>query len=167
MPGPDTPSAKVCSLCTVRRAKARSSSGCESRPATIAPAGRKTHVCRVPAQYFDFLGYQFGRLYSEATGNAYVGTRPSKKSVKRLIKAIHEQTTRKTSLLEADEVIATLNRKLLGWANYFKLGPVSKTYRAVDSYTKAWLRRWLQKKIRSVATDPAGIPTRISIRLWA
>jgi RNA-directed DNA polymerase len=53
----------------------------------------KTHICRVPEQYFDFLGYQFGRFYSEATGKAYLGTRPSRKSVKRLIDAIHEQTT--------------------------------------------------------------------------
>ena len=72
----------------------------------------KTHVCCVPEQYFDFLGYQFGGFYSEATGKAYFGKRPSKKSVKRLIEAIHEQTTRKTRLLEADEVVASLNRKL-------------------------------------------------------
>jgi RNA-directed DNA polymerase len=65
----------------------------------------KTHVCSVPEQYVDFLGYQFGRFYSEATGKAYLGTRPSKKSVKRLIEAIHEQTTRKSCLLEADEVV--------------------------------------------------------------
>jgi RNA-directed DNA polymerase len=106
----------------------------------------KTHICRVPEQYFDFLGYQFGRFYSEATGKAYLGTRPSSKSVKRLIDAIHEQTTRKTCSLEAEEVVQTLNRKLLGWANYFKLGPVSKAYRAVDSYTTTRLRRWLRKK---------------------
>ena len=114
----------------------------------------KTHVCCVPEQYFEFLGYQFGRFYSEATGKAYLGTRPSKKSVKRLIAAIHEQTTRKSCQLEADEVVQTLNRKLRGWANYFKLGPVSKAYRAVDLYTTMRLRRWLRKKhqIRSGGT---------------
>ena len=42
---------------------------------------RKTHVCRVPEQYFNFLGYQFGRFYSFPTGRAYRGTRPSKKSL--------------------------------------------------------------------------------------
>jgi hypothetical protein len=31
---------------------------------------RKTHVCRVPEQYFNFLGYQFGRFY---LGRAYLG----------------------------------------------------------------------------------------------
>jgi group II intron reverse transcriptase/maturase len=106
----------------------------------------KTHVCHVPEQYFDFLGYQFGRFYSTQTGKAYLGTRPSKKSVKRLIKSIHEQTAHATCLLEAEELVQRLNRQLRGWANYFKLGPVSKAYRLVDKYTTRRLRRWLCHK---------------------
>ena len=36
----------------------------------------KTHVCRLPAESFDFLGYTFGRMYSPRTGGAYLGARP-------------------------------------------------------------------------------------------
>ena len=36
----------------------------------------KTHVCRVPDESFDFLGYTIGRCYSTETGRAYIGTRP-------------------------------------------------------------------------------------------
>ena len=106
----------------------------------------KTHVCHVPAQYFDFLGYQFGRFYSFPTARAYLGTRPSKKSVRRLIGSIHDQTTISTGLLDADALVESLNRKLRGWANYFKLGRVSNAYRFVDYYTTDRLRRWLCHK---------------------
>lgn len=106
----------------------------------------KTHICRVPAQYFDFLGYQFGRFYSATTGKAYLGTRPSKKSLTRLLGSIHELTAHRTCLLEADVLVQDLNRKLRGWANYFKLGPVSKAYKTVDKYTTTRLRRWLRHK---------------------
>jgi group II intron reverse transcriptase/maturase len=112
----------------------------------LAVNEEKTHVCRVPAEYFNFLGYQFGRLYSTKTGKAYLGTRPSKQSVTRLIRSIHELTDHRRCLLEAEVVVNTLNRKLRGWANYFKLGPVSKAYRAVDEYTTTRLRRWLRHK---------------------
>ena len=39
----------------------------------------KTHVCQVPDESFDFLGYTFGRCYSARTGSSYVSQRPSKK----------------------------------------------------------------------------------------
>jgi group II intron reverse transcriptase/maturase len=106
----------------------------------------KTHLCLIPAEYFDFLGYTFGRCYSHKTGRAYLGTRPSTKSIKRLIRKIHEQTDRKTYLLNADEMVRRLNRMLGGWANYFCLGPVSKAYSTVDRYTNRRLRQWLCNK---------------------
>jgi RNA-directed DNA polymerase len=111
----------------------------------------KTRTCRVPEESFDFLGYTFGRCYSTQTGRAYIGTRPSKKSIKRMIDSIRTHTDRKLCWLEATDVVERLNRGLRGWANYFCLGPVSKAYRTIDSYTYTRLRRWLcsKHKIRS------------------
>ena len=43
----------------------------------------KTHRCRSLQEEFNFLGYTFGRGYSPKTGRAILGTRPSKKSLKR------------------------------------------------------------------------------------
>lgn len=106
---------------------------------------RKTHVCRVAEQHFDFLGYTFGRFYS-ATGRAYLGTRPSTKSVQQMLRSIHEQTARSRTLLTADEVVLGLNRALKGWANYFQLGAVSEAYRLLERYTTSRLRRWLRSK---------------------
>ena len=108
----------------------------------------KTRTCRIPQETFDFLGYTFGRLYSPKTGRAYIGSRPSKKSIGRVIESIRAQTERRMLLLEATQVVGRLNRMLNGWANYFCLGPVSKAYRSIDAYATARLRRWLCKKHR-------------------
>jgi hypothetical protein len=43
-------------------------------------------------------------------------------------------------------IVGTLNRKLIGWSNYFCLGPVSKAYRAVAKHTTRRLRHWLCAK---------------------
>jgi hypothetical protein len=47
---------------------------------------------------------------------------------------------------DAQTVVKTINRKLLGWSNYFCLGPVSKAYRAIDQHSTRRLRRWLSAK---------------------
>jgi RNA-directed DNA polymerase len=106
----------------------------------------KTRVCRLPEEKFDFLGYQLGRCYSSKTGTAYFGTIPSKKRVQRLCKAVSEVTGQHRTQQDAETIVATLNRKLVGWSNYFCLGPVSKAYRAVEKHTTWRLRHWLRAK---------------------
>jgi group II intron reverse transcriptase/maturase len=112
----------------------------------------KTHLCELPRERFDFLGYTFGRCYSQKDGHAYIGTRPSKKSVQRVVSSISEVTDRKMLLLQAEQVVGRLNEKLTGWANYFCLGPVSPTYRLLDAHVCQRLRRWLCKKHKVAGT---------------
>src|SRR5215472_8562787 len=93
----------------------------------------KTRVCKLPEEKFDFLGYTFGRCYSPKTGRAYLGTVPAKKRVQRICAAISQETGRNKTLLAQEMVIKTLNRMMVGWANYFCLGPVSKALRRCRS----------------------------------
>ena len=53
-------------------------------------------------------------------------------------------------------MVEQLNRKLVGWAQYFCLGPVDKAYRAVHAHTTQRLRRWLGTKAPYVVTGLAA-----------
>jgi len=116
---------------------------------------QKTRLCRVPNETFDFLGYTLGRCWSPKTGRAYIGTRPSRKTVMRLCRTISEQTSRRGETRRPADVVASLNRLLTGWANYFCLGPVSSAYAAVDRHARRRLRQWLcdKHKVRGRGTS--------------
>ncbi len=106
----------------------------------------KTRCVRSPEETFDFLGYTIGKCWSRQTGRAYVGTRPSRKAIRRLCRQISDATSNRWLPLEAEDRVSRLNRMTVGWANYFCLGPVSPAYRAVDAHARQRLRRWLRKK---------------------
>ena len=111
---------------------------------TVNP--QKTRICRVPEESFDFLGYTLGRCHRAKTGEAYIGTKPSKKRVARLCEKISQMTQRKWCWKETEALVGELNLVVKGWGNYFRLGSVSKAYRAVDGHTRHRLRQWLCHK---------------------
>lgn len=118
----------------------------------------KTRITPVPHASVEFLGYTLGRCYSTKTGRAYIGTRPSKKSIHRVCRAIKGETDPRSYSRPPSEQVVRLNRLLAGWANYFCLGPVSKAYRAVDHYASVRLRRWLCKKHQQPGQGTARYP---------
>ena len=106
----------------------------------------KTRCLRAPEEPIEFLGYRIGRNYSPRTGRAYIGTRPSKDSVRSIGRKISELTEARYGQLKPEQVVGKLNRALLGWANYFQLGQVSPAYCAVDAHAEKRLRQWLCRK---------------------
>jgi group II intron reverse transcriptase/maturase len=121
----------------------------------------KTTICSIPEGRFDFLGYTIGRCYSPRTGRAYIGTRPSKKAIRRIHEAISEETQRRWLHKDPQDLVARLNRMLDGWGNYFCLGQVSKAYRIVDAHARKRLRRWLRNKHKVPGKGTSRFPDQV------
>ena len=107
---------------------------------------KKTRLCHLPEETFDFLGYTLGRNYDRRSGASYLGPRPSQKKIDRLCGEIGDLTTRRMTLLDVEALIGTINRKLRGWSHYFRLGTISQAYRSINSHVRYRVRRWLCAK---------------------
>jgi RNA-directed DNA polymerase len=103
---------------------------------------RKTRIALLPQESFDFLGYTIGRIYGRA-GRAFIGTRPSRKSLRRILKKVHAATAPQWSADTTGNRVAALNALLRGWAGYFDQGPVIRYYRMIQRYSERRLRKWL------------------------
>ncbi len=106
---------------------------------------RKTRLACVPEESFDFLGYTVGRFYGK-NGRTFIGTEPSRKSLKRIIERIHDETTPRWNLETAEKRVAALNALLRGWSGYFDQGRVIRAYRVIQKYTRRRLQRWLLRR---------------------
>lgn len=106
----------------------------------------KTHICHLPDETFDFLGFTFGRYYSPRTGRTSIQYWPSRKRVTRLCAAISDMTGRQWLWKDDAAQVAELNQLLVGWRQYFARGVFWKAFRAVDRHVWRRLRWWLCRK---------------------
>ena len=117
----------------------------------------KTRIARLPEESFDFLGYTVGRFYGK-DGRPYVGTRPSRKSVKSLLRRVHARTTRQWYADEPESTVARLSSLIRGWCGYFDQGPVVDIYDLIRRYTERRVRRWLLRRAGRLGAGFAQIP---------
>jgi RNA-directed DNA polymerase len=106
----------------------------------------KTHVCRLPIESFDFLGYTFGRMYSPRTGGAYIGARPARKKVLGVCHEINDLVGKLPTFIRPEALVYQVNQVLRGWANYFCYGTYTPAYRIVRQHVSRRVRRWLCRK---------------------
>ena len=106
----------------------------------------KTQVVNLRDQEnFDFLGYTIGQFYGK-NGASYYGTRPSKKSLKKVLDKIHAETSKRLLISTPERRVLEINRILQGWCGYFNQGPVLPCHKVLRRYTEKRLRRWLAMK---------------------
>jgi RNA-directed DNA polymerase len=105
----------------------------------------KTSVKDARTESFDFLGYTFKRRRSLKTGTSYPATLPSMKAIMRLRDNVRGLLSRQ-NMLPVNEVVQVLNRKLRGWASYFRVGSVLRVRHNLDMFIYDRMRRWLRRR---------------------
>jgi hypothetical protein len=91
----------------------------------------------------EFLGFQFHRVENKKMKNRLILVRPSPKSQKRCREQIRRLISPKIPLKVQDQ-IRNLNKFLIGWTSYFRLGNASKVLRRLCDYVMKRVRRLLQ-----------------------
>jgi group II intron reverse transcriptase/maturase len=105
----------------------------------------KTRIARLPEDSFDFLGYTVGGFHGKG-GRLFIGTRPSRKAVRKLLERIHERTTPQWYADTPLSTVARISSLLRGWCGYFNQGPIMATRERIRRYTEVRLRRWLMRR---------------------
>lgn len=92
----------------------------------------------------EFLGFQFHRVQNKKTKNRLILVSPSPKSQKRCREQIRKLVSHKVPLKVQDQV-NNLNRFLVGWTGYYRLGNASKVLYKISAYVMERVRRLLQR----------------------
>jgi hypothetical protein len=117
----------------------------------------KTCIVNLPDEPLDFLGYRFTRRFRK-DGKMYLGTKPSPKSLRKIIRKIRDETSVRWSMTTAESRVKELNPIIRGWCNYFNQGPVIPPYRIIRKYTERRIRRFLAKKHKLSGTGYKQFP---------
>ena len=92
----------------------------------------------------EFLGFQFQQVQNKKTKRRLVLVSPSPKSQKRCREQIRKLVSHKIPLKVQDQ-IRNLNKFLIGWTSYFRLGNASKVLYKICNYVMKRVRRLLQR----------------------
>ncbi len=106
---------------------------------------KKTKLRDGRRESFDFLGYTFGPQHYRKDGHWYLGASPSKKSVAKLRRKVHEVLV-PGNKGTWPEVRDRLNSILRGWSSYFSYGTRLQAYRAVDNHVAERVRHFLRHR---------------------
>jgi group II intron reverse transcriptase/maturase len=84
---------------------------------------------------FDFLGFHHRMVDSfSKPGVRFLARWPSARATQRARQRIRELTDRRLLKLPIEDVIANLNRFLIGWGNYFRWGNSTRQFDKIDRY---------------------------------
>jgi len=92
----------------------------------------------------EFLGFQFHKVTNRINKSRLILVSPSPNSQRRCREKIRKLINHKIPLKVQDQ-IENLNRFLMGWTNYFRLGNSSKALNQIDHYVNKRVRHLIQR----------------------
>ena len=104
----------------------------------------------------DFLGYTFRFDESPRRPGSYLNWFPSSKALSRRRAEVKGLTERRCTLPVAI-VVSELNRTLLAWGRYFRLGYPSGPFNDLDEYTRMRLTRFARNRSQRPMKQPQGM----------
>jgi RNA-directed DNA polymerase len=114
-------------------------------PLGLRVAPEKTRVVHID-EGFDFLGFHIRRQRKRGTEKSVVYTTPSRKAVQTIKDKVKAKTNRSTLHMDVGELLASLNRTLRGWANYFRHGVSKAIFGSIDNHAWSRITRWIFRK---------------------
>ena len=106
----------------------------------------------------DFLGYTMrydrDRL---GRGHRYLNVIPSKKAVARMRETLRQQTGCRNGYKPLPTMIGQLNRRLVGWSNYFAYGYPRKAFREINTYARQRLTIHVRRRSQRPFRPPKGV----------
>jgi len=105
--------------------------------------GDKTKVVSAETGNFEFLGFNFRRIWNKKKTRKFPLMRPSHKAVMSIKARIREITIKRP--VKVTQVINELNPVLRGWMNYFRVGNSGRTLSKVQQYAVKRIRLFIRK----------------------
>jgi RNA-directed DNA polymerase len=95
---------------------------------------------------FDFLGFHFTSGYSYRRGKDVAVKFPSAKAVKGIKANVKEVLKGNCLGRDLNEVVKSVNARLRGWGNYFRVGNSYRQFLEVNAYAVDQLRLFLRRR---------------------
>lgn len=105
----------------------------------------KTRLVNAEQGSFDFLGFNFRKVWNRQRTKRFALTMPSHKA-EAGIRAKVQELTRYERTEKVEEVIREINPVIRGWVNYFKIGNSSRSFNEIRHYIVQKVMRYVRRK---------------------
>ncbi len=103
----------------------------------------KTRILSAEEESFDFLGFNFRKIWNRKKRKKMALTIPTRRAVRDIKAKIKEIT--KSQPVKASKIIQRINPVLRGWMNYFRIANSGKAFQKIHQYTVERVRKFIRR----------------------